>query len=109
MAVGLSGSKACLTSDSETFVNFFLSRKTSIVRFLWPRLGELTFDCPGGKFKCKYTPHLGPTSERIRVMVSEAGILSSTFMQLAYSDWRNSTSFHRAFLVPVTPPPLFAI
>src|SRR2546427_12792538 len=101
MAVGFSGSKACLTSDSETFVNFFLSRKTSIVRFLRPRLGELTFDCPGGKFNCRKTPHLAPTSEAIRLMISYAVILSSSFMKFAYSDWRRSRLFHRSLMIPL--------
>src|SRR5437879_13688831 len=99
MAVGFSGSKACLISDSETFANFFLSRNTSIVRFLWPKLDELKLACPGGKFNCKNTPHLVPTSEAIRLMISKATILSSRSNRVSYSDCRSSRFFQRSLMI----------
>src|SRR2546427_5001223 len=106
MAVGFSGSKACLTSDSETFVNFFLSRKTSIVRFLRPRLGELTFDCPGGKFNCRKTPHLAPTSEAIRLMISYAVFCLKKKKKFAYSDLRRSRLFPWFLMIQLNHPQL---
>src|SRR3989442_2148224 len=99
MAVGFSGSKACLTSDSETFVNFFLSRKTSIVRFLRPRLGELTFDCPGGKFNCRKTPHLAPTSEAIRLMISYAVFCLKKKMKIPSLYCLTTLLFHSAMWI----------
>src|SRR2546426_12707660 len=107
MAVGFSGSKACLISDSETFANFFLSRNTSIVRFLWPKLDELMLACPGGKFNCKNTPHLVPTSESIRLTISYAVILSSSFMKFAYSDRRSSRLLRRSLMIQLNHPQLF--
>ena len=107
MAVGFSGSKACLTSDSETFANFFLSRNTNIVRFLWPKLDELKLARPGGKFNCKKTPHLVPTSEAIRLMISKATILSSRSNRVSYSDCRSSRFFQRSLMIQLNHPQPF--
>src|SRR6266702_3439600 len=53
---GVSGSETVLPSASETELNFYLSRWTSIDKSLCPRPKTCGLSCPGRKFGCSGAP-----------------------------------------------------
>src|SRR5437667_12173050 len=63
--------------------------------------------CSGCKFSFNSTRDLVTTSEVIRLTISYALILSSSFSKFAYSDWRSSRFFHRSLMIQLNHPQPF--